>query len=304
MVTGDRKITFQVVPCPGCKTDLFILPLSPLPSPGSLAGLKPAREAQAPSVPARRVRRWLMLAAVSSVGVFTIAVLAGLAAAFLGNRATEENGSVPDATRAPEELRVHEKKAREFIASGNFRLALVQLDAVSKAQQRLGIIGRRQAQVMALRREIGLYADLLEEPLEEILEHAIRLPEAEWRLEFDRRYRGKALILDTELRPTDNELLPGYLFQVQGETVRLNLRELPVLQQLALEQPQRVLFGARLADIRRAGPGAWAVHFASDSAVLLTDPAAAAISCPPLDQARVRELLQKQKKLADGFNMP
>jgi hypothetical protein len=63
---------------------------------------------------------------------------------------------------------------------------------------------------------------------------------------------------------------------------------------LPLEEPTRLLFGARLARVRRDTPSSWEVRFEPDSGVLLTDPGAAAVCCPFLGEAELRALLQRQ----------
>ena len=72
---------------------------------------------------------------------------------------------------------------------------------------------------------------------------------------------------------------------------------LKLLGNLPLDEPKRVLFGARLVNIRREAEGTCVVRFEPDSGVLLTDVASAGLGImipdPPLQQS-----LQQQRKWA------
>src|SRR5205823_166192 len=69
--------------------------------------------------------------------------------------------------------------------------------------------------------------------------------------------------------------LTGYEVLVPDEQVRVRL-ELGLLDRLPLDQPRRLLFGARLASVAREGERLWVVRFEADSGVLLTDEGAVA----------------------------
>ena len=67
-----------------------------------------------------------------------------------------------------------------------------------------------------------------------------------------------------------------------------------LLRRLPLAEPTRLLFGVRLAGVRRDTPTSWEVVFEPESGVLLTDPGAAAVCCPYLGEAELRTLVQRQ----------
>jgi hypothetical protein len=75
---------------------------------------------------------------------------------------------------------------------------------------------------------------------------------------------------------------------------RVALEDLTLLRQLPLDPPRRWLFGVRLANCQREEGGVWVFRFEPESAVLLTDEAAAAACCPgPVDD-ELHEVLRRQ----------
>jgi hypothetical protein len=74
------------------------------------------------------------------------------------------------------------------------------------------------------------------------------------------------------------------------------LEDLTLLQHLPLDPPQRLLFGARLANLSREKGGRWVYRLQPESAVLLTEPdAVAACGLGPLD-AETLEVLRRQEE--------
>src|SRR5205807_1443510 len=143
-------------------------------------------------------------------------------------------------------------------------------------------------------RQAALLADLLAEPLEDVLRHAAGVREAEWRADFRRRYQGRAVVFDTDVRRTADGYRLGYVLRAGDEEAHLDVGGLTVLRGLPLDQPQRLLFGVRLAAVGREAPGGWVVRFEPDSGVLLTDAAAAAACCPVLADSEGRALIDRQ----------
>jgi hypothetical protein len=189
------------------------------------------------------------------------------------------------------------QKAQDHINLGHFALALDQLDALDALQRQQQKTWVDPVWLTHQRREIGLYADLLPHSLEELLAEATDLPEQEWQQQFAKRYLGKAVIFDTEVKHlADGRFVHDYQLHAGNQQGRLELANLPYFQTLPINQPRRVLFGARLKSIQRDEPGLWSVHFLPDSMVLLTDPQALAICCPELDNAETQALLATQKK--------
>jgi hypothetical protein len=149
-------------------------------------------------------------------------------------------------------------------------------------------------------REASLLADLLQESLEEILVRAARVPEEEWKAQFEKRYRGpgqaNAVVFDAEVRRDVGGLCHIDWVLIAGdEPARLEIGDLRILHDLPLEQPRRLLFGARVESIAREQNGVWVVHFEPASGVLLTDPRAVAACYPhPVDSELLRVLEQQR----------
>jgi hypothetical protein len=192
------------------------------------------------------------------------------------------------------------ERGQRALAEGKVRLASESLVAAQAAAERLpwSLNHAERRQLTQLHRQAALLSDLLAEPLEDVLANAValnELDEREWQMQFAERYRGKAVVFEDEVRrdPGGECQLLGYRLFARGQPVRLDVSELRLFRALPLDRPQRLLFGARLADVRIEPGGVWAVHFDPDSAVLLTDPGAAA-AYTPLPPRELQELIQRQ----------
>jgi len=283
MLTGFRQAGFQVIRCPQCGSERFILPRSPF---AEIAETAPTGVAAAP-------RTWtatLWLLPLASV-ILTVAIMALVYWMFLVPPTKRVTGvDSPIKKSSAERLQL----ARRYFTDGLFRLAADELlgdpDDLSPDEK------RRWRQ---LKRETALLADLCAEPLEDILHHAARVPEREWLADFPRRYRGQAILFDTIVqRKANGKLYSIYVFP-GPDRIRLELGDLELFRHVALEQPRRVVFGARLASIRLEPPGpAWEVRFEADSGVFLTDARAAGLCCPALNEPDAVRVLDEQAKLA------
>jgi hypothetical protein len=143
-----------------------------------------------------------------------------------------------------------------------------------------------------------LLAQLLDNPLEEILQQAMQVRnEEEWHAKFA-DHRGRSVFFDDVLRrdASGRPVLGSYVLRAADVQARVALEELLLLRQLPLDPPRRWLFGARLASCRREEGGVWTIRFEPDSAVLVTDEAVAAAFWPgPLDE-ELRALLRYQEE--------
>jgi hypothetical protein len=250
---------------------------------------------------ARRRSLWPAFLALAAVLVVSIA---GVWICLLSTAAQDAEGPrEPTLEELRQQRTAHQHKARAYIATGNFCLALEQLDAVADGLRRQTGNGQEEMLLKHQRRELGIYADLLEEPLEEILEQAVGLPAAEWQAQFRKRYQGRAIIFDTQLgREGAAGIKSSYQLLAQGETAQFNCTDLPIFRHLPLDRPRRVLFGARLAKMHRITSTSWTIQLDPDSALWLTDPQAAAVSCPPLGTPAVRALLDQQKQRVETMS--
>jgi hypothetical protein len=203
------------------------------------------------------------------------------------------------ATRKPKTIGQHLEAGRTLLAQGKFFRAVQELEPAREIQAQhpdlLSPAERRE--LTQLHRQAALLANLLSEPLEEILRHAAELvqqDEQEWQRVFAERYRGKALVFDAELQRDEvGQLQIGYAVFVRGRQARLDLTNFQLFKGLPLQQPQRLLFGLRLADISLEAEGIWVIYFEPDSGVLLTDLGAAAACCSQPEED-LKDLVMKQ----------
>jgi hypothetical protein len=229
-------------------------------------------------------------------GGLTLAIVSAVLVLILSHLQTNRTGrpSQPSRTTADVESRI--QTARKAIAGGDLKKAVEELDAARELiRQQPDLVPAIEARrLAALQREVALVNDWPREPLEQILARVGKLNPREWDVVVA-GYRGKPAIFDLEVRrdPTGRYRVEGK--RPAGEvTLRLELQNLAVLHPLPLADPQRLIFGARVTEIRREGAGTYAVLFEPDSGVLLTDPEVAA-KCflQPLDEP-MREVIRRQ----------
>jgi hypothetical protein len=185
--------------------------------------------------------------------------------------------------------------ARAQMARGNFRLALDDLRAARALHEPASWPRGSRLELAQLQRQAELLADLMPESLGEVVGHAAGVQEKEWQADFRYRYRGKAVVLDLEVHAgADGRYEHDWLLRARDEPARLELGGLELLRRLPLDRPQRLLFGARLAAVRREPGRGWVVRLEPDSGVLITDPGAAVACFLSPEEPDVRALLQRQ----------
>lgn len=189
------------------------------------------------------------------------------------------------------DLQARLQQARENLALGKFRLAVATLGA-----EDCELPSGERAAWRQTYREASLLADLIAMPLEEILGHAAGIAEAEWQADFPHRYRGKSVVFDVQLaRSADGRLVANYSLLAGSEPARLELNDLQLFRDWRPEQPQRAIFGARLARIGLETPGpSWVVRFQPDSGVFITSKEAIGRCCPPLADEETAQVLERQ----------
>jgi hypothetical protein len=201
-------------------------------------------------------------------------------------------------TPAAADARALTEAGRRELREGNVRLALKELKAALEQHNRNpNALNREELhQLNQLRRQSELLAHLLDNPLEEVLQHALQIRnEDEWRAKFE-DYRGRGVVFEDVLRrdAAGRPVLGVYVLRAGDMEARIALEDLSLLRHLPLDPPRRWLFGARLASCQREAGGVWTVRFEPESAVLLTDEAAVSACWPgPIDD-ELRAVLRRQ----------
>ena len=297
VLVGERQRRHQILPCPACKKKVFILPLSPLPAPRAPSSSRwlvaghhlPARPAAQVSGPAMRggwlFWRWPLLAA----GVTLLAVTAGVVALL--------NFAVPPSTATTQGEIIDPqqwiREGEQALADGQFQTAGQKFQQ-GLAARAIPLPLQEVRRVRLLARQADLLGDLLTEPLADIVQLAM-VDEKQWPEQFARRYRGRGVVFDAEVRrDAAAQYRLNYHVQAGGQAVRIELGDLRMLELLPLQKPARLLFGARLASVAREAGGFWTIRFEPDSGVLLTDERAVAASCPPPLDDELHQVLERQ----------
>jgi hypothetical protein len=228
-------------------------------------------------------------------------VALGLAIAVLGRFFTFERTDSRDVVLTPASFRQRLDLARKHVNAGSFRLAadeMVKLHIVWQAQP--GLTSSQESQEMLqLEQEAQALADLSGNSLEEILDRAASIGEAEWLADFSHRFEGEAILFDLEVRGVGGKHFEhAYLLWARGEPAVLDLDDLELLAKKLPLQPPRTIFLARLASVRREAQRGWVIRLQPNSGVLLTEPGAARMCCPALAGAEVEALLQGQRAWA------
>jgi hypothetical protein len=281
---GVRTAAAQVVRCPACGGELFVFPVPPLPA-DLAGGPSPPVARAAPRLLTPQARFWLppALAGLATL----VAVAAVIVAVVRGHRADPDtDDQPPTAAGASARLDRHVEAARIALADGSYRMAARELDAARRLHRRFpGVLSESsREQLRQWHRQATLLGDLLTESLSEIMAHAVGMDEREWRELFTERYAGKAFVLDARVwRDAGGRYQVDYRLEAAGLVGEWDVQGFALFGQLPLAQPQRLLFGARVADVARTDRARWRVRVAPDSGVLLTDPLLFAGLSVPLD---------------------
>jgi hypothetical protein len=292
---GDRSAVQQIVRCGRCGQDIFVFPIPPLPAElasGVQTGGGPSR---LPAIPPR-VQFWFSPVVAGLAALVVVAAIIGAILHFHRTPGTRETHEPLTAGRAAQQLDTHEQIIRTALTEGSFRLALGELETARGLHAQFpGILSaERREQFRQWQGQAKLLADLLGESLGEIFEHSLGMDEREWRAAFRERYAGKAFVLDTRVwRDAGGHLRIDYQLSGGGLPGDWDVEAFTLFRQLPLAYPQRLVFGARLAEVSRTGRDRWHVRPEADSGVLISDPEVAAGLSLPLDE-EVRAVLRRQ----------
>jgi hypothetical protein len=289
---GLRQATHQVIRCGNCQRELFVLPASRLPAvipPDTVNSSQKSAVIQSPSSP----WLWPLVA-----GALTL-LAAVLAYAFLFDRLAGRRQDASEPTIA--DLHQHLAVGRKALVAGDFQQAQQELDsaqAILTAHPRNFSAAQGQ-DTRQLQRQAALLKDWVSrEPLELTLAPAMALKTDDWQA-VTARYRGKAFVFDVELRREGRQLLAKASRKFAGPTLHFELQNLKLLGYLPLDVPQRILFAARLAEVRRQGTDSCIVRLEPDSGILLTDTSSIALGGMIAEQPLQAILKQQRQWVAD-----
>lgn len=293
---GPRSKRHQAVACGNCGEPIFIMPRSPLPlvrppaDSGSVIGSFPLRSTGTP--PPRRARSvgvpWL----AGGVAVLATAIAIGLyyREDWRQSKETSSNG---------EQLRRQLADGRQALARGSFQQAAAILVGARTLLPSPGE-GTFAVEVRDLERlapQAEMLADLSTESLGEIVERLANLEESERQALMQRRYRGKALIFDTEFRrDAAGRVHVGYIVAGGPHRAVLEMSDLKVLVPLPLDRPTRLFLGVRLSEIERGASGHWIARFVADSGILLTEATILQGLGMPYDEEAEGTVLYRQRE--------
>jgi hypothetical protein len=191
-----------------------------------------------------------------------------------------------ESPETPKDLRQLIEAGQRALDEGRFNQAAQDLrQAWLRVQEQPRLLPlAEQRELYQAHRQADLLDGLLSQSLSELLAQAQAAGrEEEWQARFSKDYQGKSVIFDDEVvLDGDGRATLRFTSIQSGEVLaRLALEELRLLFRLPLGQPQRVIFGARLARFAREPGGHWVIRFEPESGVLLTDPGAFR-ACAPI----------------------
>ena len=201
-------------------------------------------------------------------------------------------------------------KLESGLASGRFSLAVNEFKSVQQVRQQHPetVLPCELHELTQLHRQASLLAELISDPLDEVLRQAAdmrRLDEREWHAAFTQRYQNKPVVFDANVQRTaSGTYLMDFAVFLRGKPTTLDLGKPIHFEPVPFDGPRRLLFGIRLAEIVPDAEGTWIIRFDPNSVVLLTDVGAAAIACgqPPQD---LEEMVRQQAEwlAAAGSNV-
>jgi hypothetical protein len=297
-LTGQRSENALKLPCPACGGTIFVLPKSPW---RRLARRLPRAlpPGAVPPRPRKLTRRDLLLPVAASALALALLVLAyrlWIMPLLIGGR-----DALTERLPAPAAIVERLERGRRLLDEGSFRLAAAEAEADPRPEDLPTLTGDQRRAWRQLRRQAAVLADLVSEPLEDILRHGAGVRSAEWHAEFRHRYLGKSIVLDAEFRkPPGGQWEVSYPLFLGQDRARIVVEDLRILQQLPSTEAQRLVVGVRLASVQLDAPGpTWVVRFGADSGVFLTEPAAAARVCRALAEPDALAVLERQKQWVD-----
>jgi hypothetical protein len=296
LLHGFRQAKHQVARCGVCGKSVFILPSSPLPPVKAPASSESSIHSLPSLAPPKRRRRHQAIVGLLAVILALMLLNTLLFAPFSPFRPQNPEAAVPKSE--PDQLHQRLAAGLRALDEGNFDFAAQELEAAKTLRERLpGVLSPDDSRKLTVfHREAVLLADLLTEPLEDVLRHLDGQPDQAVQSTFSRRYQRKGVVFYAKVRrdAAGRYEMDYRLFGARQEA-RLELADLKLFERLPLQDRRQLLFGVRLAGIQREPNGVWVLKLDPESGVLITHPGAAAACCfQPPDLDVFQETLQQQ----------
>jgi hypothetical protein len=299
MLRGRRAAVHQVLRCPGCGRNVFVLPTSAFQPPATEV---PPGPRQPPSA------LWLLVP-ILVCGLLAMILVYALFRNFRPNEPVP-----PTQVESPRSklLAQIDEARKQMELAGGLHLARELLEkAVQQRDADPALLTEAEhRRLNQLQRQAALLTDLVPVSLLTLIDQAENAPNAAaWQARC-RAYQGKGLLLDDQLR---NDRAPGRiqsrrlgdLHTPQMAAGRVALEDLTLLHQLPLQMPQRWIFGARLKGVDREGGPGWVIRLEPDSGVLFSERTPVEAELPALiNDPEWPLLLARQQALLETLPAP
>lgn len=282
---GLRHARHQVVYCLACGEPVFVLPQGPY-SPDVPHAASPP--------PVSHLSGWRLPALAGAVTLLAVVAVYVLVFYQLSDPASSR-----PLRETAEQIDAHELSARAALSRGDIEEALQSLATARNVyeRQREVVPASRGRRLVQLYREVDLLASRLPKPFELTLQRWKMLEPEELEKVFADA-RDTAVFFDLVLL-RDGAGQYHYERRLGPELPTLELHELKLLNRLPLQNArERVVFGAKLAGLRRDAQDRFVVSFDPDSGVLVTEEDVASVVVPPLEE-NLRAVLQRQADWAN-----
>jgi DNA-directed RNA polymerase subunit RPC12/RpoP len=221
-------------------------------------------------------RRWFSAPRLATVGVCLLVLLTGYGV-WRQRQTRIYSAQLESATDEGSKL----LKAADFVRAAE------RLTVADRAARGLGADSPQERLAIQLKREADLWVFLSTEPLETFvaqMDAANDDDEAAWNRLFTDKFARRMLVFDTWVSPPtqheiarakEDERAPHHAeWLIIGSRLRvqLSLRGLRLIDDLPLDEPQRLIFGATLAGLHKSTTeeNTWQIELSPDSGVLVT----------------------------------
>lgn len=289
---GYRLVGPQVLRCHACGRPVFVFPASPLPPVLGENGQLPQPSLAIPENTGQPVWFWPAVGAGSTLLVVIVVFV--FIFKYLGSRPAD---SAPSQSVSAADVETHWSAGRRALSVGDFTRASREItEAQNLAKDHPGILSASdERRLTNQQREAELLSSWPGKPLDRLLEDMARLDVEPWDT-LIRTYRGKGVFFDGRVQ---SEGGGNYRVDHQrpkvGQILRLDLRGFRLVDGLPLTDQPRLIFGGRLAEVRREPGGMCVVRLEPDSGVLLTDTDAASMATGEQIDDGLQSVVRRQK---------